>query len=193
MPSSMTMPASPLACLLEAYQAKAPSLFLLMGPSGSGKTSWCQAAARLAGGRRWSVAGLLSPAVMVDGRKARIDLLDLGSGERRRLATHQEVLAGDETAAGGVITGNWHFDPQTLAWGNSMLAGIGRCDLLIIDELGPLEFRQRQGLQAGLALLDARQHLACVTIRPSLADAAQRRWPWGQLITLTEGHPGGIR
>lgn len=193
--SHTNVPASPLAFLSEAYITRAPSLFLITGPSGSGKTEWCQKAVAYARSRRWPVAGLLAPAVMEDGRKIGIDLLDLSSGERRPLAVWKG--AGDDGGAGhgdeddgqppqaGISTGDWNFSYDTLAWGNRVLEKTTRADFVIVDELGPLEFRQGQGLQAGLELLDAwRYRLACVTIRPSLVGAVRMRWPWSHLVIL---------
>ena len=52
-------------------------------------------------------------------------------------------------------------------------------ELLLIDELGPLEFRGEGGFIAGFAAIDARHYrLAVVVVRPELLDAARQRWPW---------------
>lgn len=183
------VPASPLAFLGEAYKTRAPSLFLITGPSGAGKTTWCQKAVEYARQRRWPLAGLLAPAVVESGRKVGIDLLDLSSGERRRLATRRRVDAGladekvEDGVATGISTGDWDFRYETLAWGNDVLQKTTKADFVIVDELGPLEFRQGQGLLAGLELLDTwRYRLACVTIRPSLVGVVRMRWPWSRLV-----------
>ncbi|MFW6069888.1 MAG: nucleoside-triphosphatase [bacterium] len=179
------MPASPLAFLLEAYNTRAPSLFLVTGPSGSGKTYWCQQVVEHARGHDWSVAGLLAPPVMDGEEKVGIDLLDLGSGERRRLATRMTVTERASDGGAGLTFGCWRFDHEVFVWGNSVLREINAADLLIVDELGPLEFRQQQGLQAAFPLLDGwRYRLACVTARPSLVGAVRMRWPWSQLLVL---------
>lgn len=180
---------SHLAFLLEAHATRTPSLLLLTGPSGGGKTTWCRALQQFAGEHDVSVAGLLSPAVMDGGQKIAIDLEDLGSGERRRLATRTQLIldGAEEMPPGGVMTGDWSFDPETIRWGNSALASLACPDLLIIDELGPLEFRQKQGLQAGLKLIDSwRCSLICATIRPALMGAARMRWPWSQILVVGE-------
>lgn len=187
MPSLKNGPAETLAFLLEAYNTRAPSLFLVTGASGSGKTHWCQAVLEFARGHSWPVSGLLSPAVIRHGMKIGIELLDLSSGERRRLATHINTAAAEAGHAltGEICTGEWSFCPETLAWGNSVLQRTTRADFVILDELGPLEFRLGQGLRAGLELLDAwRYRLACVTVRPPLVGAVRMRWPWGRLMVV---------
>jgi nucleoside-triphosphatase THEP1 len=179
------MPASPLAFLLEAYQTHAPSLFLVTGPSGAGKTRWCRAVIDAAEAQQWAIAGLLSPAVLDGGKKVGIDLLDVRGGERRPLATRLAQRDGDGEM--GIVTGRWSFNATTIAWGNQVLRAITARDLLIVDELGPLELRQQQGFQVALSLLDAwRYRLACVTIRPSLVGAARMRWPWSRLVVVGE-------
>ncbi|MDX1687185.1 MAG: nucleoside-triphosphatase [Candidatus Promineifilaceae bacterium] len=189
MSSHTSTPAASLAFLSEAYNTRAPSLFLITGPSGSGKTKWCQKAVEHARQHQWPVAGLLAPPVIENGQKIGIDLLDLSSSERRRLATLRADCDGHgnggQPPEAGVSTGAWNFYYDVLAWGNGVLKETTRADFVIVDELGPLEFRQRQGLQAGLELLDAwRYRLACVTIRPSLVGAVRMRWPWSRLVIL---------
>ncbi len=150
-------------------------LILITGPGGSGKTRWCQALADTGSGHGIHAAGLVSPAVFEDGMKVGIDLLDLGSGERRRLAVRQ----GD--SEGGPIIGDWHFDSKTLKWGNELLARAGTCPLLILDELGPLELERDVGLTNGIGVIARRGYqLGCVVVRPSLLEIARRLWPWGE-------------
>lgn len=182
MPSHPRGPSPSPAFLLEAYQQREPSLLLITGPSGTGKTSWCAAATRLARAHALPVSGLLSPAVMDGLHKRAIDLLDLNTGERRRLAQR----CGEEPAA-GPVTGMWRFDPAAIAWGNSVLGKVVAGGLVFVDEMGPLEFEREQGLQAGLQLVDAgRYQVACVTVRPSLLEAARARWPHAQVITVRD-------
>jgi nucleoside-triphosphatase THEP1 len=150
-------------------------LVLVTGPSGLGKTRWCQALADRAGARGIPVAGLVSPAVFEGEVKTGIDMLDLGSGERRRLAIRRgEPEIGQETTC-------WQFDDEILNWGNSILAGLDACPFFILDELGPLELQRGAGLTSGIDLVSARRYrLACVVVRPSLLDAAQELWPWAE-------------
>jgi len=153
------------------------SLALLTGGRGAGKTRWCE---RLVGAGRGAglwVAGLVSPPVFTDGEKSGIDLVDAASGERRRLAERARAdLPGTEGLG-------WRFDPEALAWGNATLAAIGPSDLIVLDELGPLELRRGCGLSSAFGLLDAgRFRLAVVVVRPALVAAAGARWPGAALV-----------
>lgn len=157
------------------------NLFLITGDIGVGKTTWCQQWIDLAGADGWRVGGLLSPPVMVGRQKVAIDLVDLASGERRQLARLRQIEAGPDT----VTTGKWLFDTAVLAWGNDVLQRVTAVDLLVIDELGPLEFERGQGLQAAFELVAAGNYrMAAVVIRPSLIPQAQQRWPESQPIPI---------
>lgn len=149
----------------------AGSLALLTGGRGAGKTRWCEALARAARGARLVVVGVLSPPVLADGEKRGIDLLDLATGGRRPLA--ERARPGLPGTAGL----GWRFDPEALAAGNSALERVGACDLLLVDELGPLELGRASGFTAAFGLLDARRYdLAVVVVRPALLAAARERW-----------------
>jgi nucleoside-triphosphatase THEP1 len=158
------------------------NLFLITGDSGIGKTTGCRQwiDSVRADGRR--AGGLLSLPVMAGGQKVAIDLVGVAAGERRQLAE----LRQSEANPGAASTGKWLFDTAVLTWGNDVLRRVTAVDLLIIDELGPLEFEQGRGLQAAFELIGSgRYRMAGVVIRPSLLPQARQRWPWAQTIPVT--------
>lgn len=159
------------------------TLFLITGESGVGKTTYCQQLCDSAQMNGWRVGGLLSVPVIVDGQKVAIALVDLATREKRPLATlSQQTYPSQDDR---VITGRWLFDPTAIIWGNEVLRRITAVDLLIIDELGPLEFEQEQGLQVAFDLIaTAEYRMAAVVIRPSLLKQAQQRWPQAQPIPI---------
>ena len=111
------------------------------------------------------VRGVLSPARFVNGKKTGIYALDLGSDERRLMAS---LFAAE---VGGVQTGCWSFDADVLAWQNDCLSTAAPADLIIIDELGPMEFEGQKGLQSAFDVLKGgRYHMALVIIRPEYVD-----------------------
>ncbi len=159
------MTRTPTQVWAEYAQAQGQRL-VISGAIGAGKTTWCSSLVAHVRQQGKQVAGLLSTGVFVDGQKVAIDLLDLSSNTQRRLATRR--TAPDATSP----TPNWQFDASTLAWGDDVLRAVERCDLLVIDELGPLELTYQQGWQHALTLLERRAYrLACVVVRRSLLGA----------------------
>ncbi|MBN1427024.1 MAG: hypothetical protein JXB07_01485 [Anaerolineae bacterium] len=145
----------------------APPIRMITGPRRAGKTSLCRDIAEAARQAGWDIAGLLSPAQIEQGVKTGILAEDLRMGESRRLASAERRSPED------VLLGNWYFDQQTLTWGNCVLADSSPCDLLIVDELGPLELRRRQGWLTALEVLHRGGYrVALVVIRPELQIAA---------------------
>jgi len=160
-------------------------LWILTGRRGSGKTTLCRRLAAEAKALGWDVAGVISPAVFDGGEKTGIEVIDLRSGNSRLVARRPVDADGS-----GSVRPAWIFDQIALAWGNQMLAGVLPCDMLIVDELGPLEFEAGVGWSAGLKALDSRVYqVGLVTIRPELLKVARARWPFAGVVDIesTEG------
>jgi len=156
-------------------------LQFVSGPFGSGKTNFCLALLERATKLGVSTGGLISPPVFRTEEKIGIDLLNVWSGEQRRLANR---IRGNPE---GVYTRKWQFDERVIGWGNHFLAERFPCDLLFLDELGPVELERGEGLLEAVTILDERVYDNIVlVIRPSLLDAALERWPWGRLNTILE-------
>jgi len=176
---------SPVSVLASFISSNKPDLVQVTGKKGAGKTCWCMELIKHACVLDLKLCGLISPAIFEDNQKVGIDLLDLTSGERRRLA----YRTGAE--GGNLRTVEWQMVEKTLDWGNTILENLQPCDLFILDELGPLEFEQRIGLTAGLDILDSHNKIpSVVVIRPSLLMAACTRWPWSQVVDLSTPKAG---
>lgn len=155
-------------------------LWILTGPRGSGKTTLCRRLAAEAKALGWDVAGVLSPAVFTGGEKTGIEALDLRGGDSRQFARRPVDMDGSTSRHP-----SWIFDQIALAWGNQVLARAVPCDMLVVDELGPLEFEAGLGWSAGLKALDSRTYqVGLVTIRPELLAAARQRWPFAGVVDM---------
>ncbi len=140
---------------------------LLTGQSNIGKTTLVKELVMQARQAGYRCAGLLSPARFADGARVGIDVMDVATGQIRPLATR-----GQACQPGGL---GHIFDPEALAWGASVLARAIPCDLLVVDELGPLELRQGEGWHNGLDVLNTGGYrLAVTVVRPALLPLARR-------------------
>lgn len=164
----------------------APRLVLVSGPRGAGKTTWCSHLVHEARERGVGVAGVLSPhALDDDGARLAIDLVDISTGEQRRIAVRDDASAPQ---AAGLPRPWWTFDEDALAWGEAVLGRVDDTEVLVVDELGVLEFRHGAGLVSGLRLVgEGRYRMACVVIRPELLDLARARWPWAEVRWAGDG------
>jgi nucleoside-triphosphatase THEP1 len=160
-----------------------PKLLIVTGEMGAGKTTWVRHFIDYARTQHAEVRGLFSPAIFENGVKTGIGLVNLATGEQRQLA-RQRTDAPDNTAQ--IVTKCWQFDPDVLAWGDAVLRAIIHTNILVIDEIGPLELERGAGWQSALALLDADQQYstACVVIRPNLVTTALSRWPHAFISTI---------
>jgi len=147
-------------------------ILVISGWRGVGKTTLClrvAAEARTAGS---DIAGLVSPARFVAGEKTGIEVEDLHSGQRKLLASRLP------NELQGTRLGPWTFNDEMFAWGNQVLRSAVPCDILMIDELGPLEFDSRGGWSEGFRVLESlTYHLAIVVIRPEYAGRFLERCP----------------
>ncbi|PKN97721.1 MAG: hypothetical protein CVU42_14900 [Chloroflexi bacterium HGW-Chloroflexi-4] len=153
------------------------NMWILTGPFQVGKTYFCNNLIRESQTRGIKLAGVICPPVFEGQNKTAITIEDLHSNEKKLLATKRT------TETEGLLTEHWVFDEEVLVWGNLVLGQTVGCDLLIIDELGPLEFNRRIGWQNGLLAVDQGDYkIAVVVIRPALIDTALKRWPYAKVI-----------
>lgn len=160
--------------------AQSGNLWILSGSRGSGKTTLCQRLAAEARALDWDVAGVISPAVFNGSEKTAMEVLDLRSGESRQFARRPLDSQGRPAAHSG-----WVYDQIALAWGNEVLAKAVPCDMLVVDEMGLLEFETECGWNSGLAAVDSRSYrVGLVTIRPELLKTARKRWPFAGVVDM---------
>lgn len=159
---------------------RAGSLIIISGKVGAGKSSLV---ARLVSGFAdlgWQIRGVRSPAIFENGEKVGIAAIDLSTNVNKRLAGKNEKKSplSDHPLI-------WRFDEEVLQWGNQVFANAVPCDLLVVDEIGPLELERGQGWQNVLAALDSRRyHLAILVMRPALLESALSRWHWGEVVMV---------
>ncbi len=154
-------------------------IWIITGPCQVGKTRFCSFLLQHAQSQGLQLAGVICPPVYAEQQKTGISIEDLKSHVRKTLA----VKRTSETE--GLMTERWVFDEEALTWGNQLLAETDGCDLLLVDELGPLEFTRGQGWQNGLLAIDKGEYrIAVVVIRPALVETAVKRWPHAQMAEI---------
>ena len=154
-----------------------PLLFLITGSRGSGKTTLCTRLVEAAREAGWQTAGILSNPVFEGSIRTAIQAEDLRSGTARQLAARS-----DSPTPGSQ---HWKFDNAVMAWCNQVFSDSAPTDLLVVDELGLLEFEHQAGFQAGFAAVDAQAYaVALVVIRAEMLGPAMLRWPDANLVEV---------
>lgn len=148
------------------------TVLVLTGNVGSGKSTVASRLAALARKRGLRYDGLLCSARLdAGGKKVGIDGERLGTGERRSLAAR-------DASSDGLRCGIWLFEAGAMEWSlHALLDGISQQpDLLIVDELGPMELNEGRGLAPIIPELKAgKVPLALVLVRGVLLPALMER------------------
>ncbi len=173
-------------------------IFILTGEYGAGKSVVCARVAAQARESGYAVRGLLTEraagtAAATDasptaggqgpedqGIESRF-VVDLSTGERFPFGSRGAPCAGtpgaDAPAANGSAATTdealpgWQLGADAWARGNRILLASTPCDLLIVDELGPLELRAGRGWIEAFAVLGSRDYRAALVVcRPWLVD-----------------------
>lgn len=178
--------------LSRPLEASAPLIIALSAASGAGKTTVCRKAAALASARGYLVAGILTTLRRGPSGERGLDVEDIQHRVRR-------PLAETTGSADGPIIGPWRFHKGGLEWGDAVLARATPCDLLVVDELGPLELVHGTGwAQALPALLSGAYRVGLAVVRPALIGAFLGRLEGRRAITVTvtpsnrDGLPGDL-
>ena len=107
-------------------------VLVLTGPVHGGKTTFLERSLPAWTGRGLACAGFLSPAVIDANERSGYDLLEIGTG-RRHPYLRREDSPGLERA------GPYVFFPEALERARAIIRGSAPDEVLVVDEVGPLE------------------------------------------------------
>jgi nucleoside-triphosphatase THEP1 len=119
----------------------ATPVIVATGAPGTGKTSVALSVARRLQSKGWPVVGFVQPARFDDGDKVGFGVRDLVTDEESDLARLVSRSEGDHGT-------RYRFINDGFAHADRAVARVGRGDLLIVDELGPLELRGEGHMRA---------------------------------------------
>ncbi len=149
-----------------------PTVTLITGDRGAGKTTVCEKLYRRAVDRGLDVCGIISYAVFdAADRKVGIDAFTISAGTTAPLARKDGSLPGSRWAC-------YSFSDE--AFNNCVRATVQAldegADLLILDEIGPLELAAQKGFLPILRFLEGSQlpHHTVAVVRPSLHERLKR-------------------
>jgi len=154
-------------------------LLIITGKRNIGKTNACIKLVNYFKTRNLQISGIISLGLYENGRKVGILAKDIRTGEKKKLAVYYQ--GWDEEEPGRI----WKFDDETLIWGNRVLAESIPTDILIIDELGYLEFEKDQGWIEGFNAIDEGKYLiAFIVVRNELLPIAKKKWERAKIFNI---------
>jgi molybdenum cofactor guanylyltransferase len=162
---------------------------LVVGEPGSGKTTWCReylAYRRKKGAR---VGGILCTAIEQQGQRIGCNALDLLTGQEvpfARLSSQGWFKEGERVGDYSISK-----DGILVACGAIERAVESRCDLVIIDEVGPLELHGT-GLMPAVELALASAVDVLIVVRSRLKEALRRRFSKYEFVVLADLTPSPI-
>jgi nucleoside-triphosphatase THEP1 len=139
------------------------SYYVLTGERNTGKTLLCNDLAAEARARGLDVAGILTASSGPELHAAR-EVIDLRTGASRPFGAPAQTGADP-------LTPCWEIRSDVFEWATQVLSAATPCDLLIVDELGPLELVGGRGWAHALDVLRKGDYRAALVVcRPSLLD-----------------------
>jgi nucleoside-triphosphatase THEP1 len=156
---------------------------LVVGESGSGKTSWCREYIDRRRKSGSTVGGILSPAIEKQGQRIGSNALDLLTGQEipfARLSHHKHFKEGDKV-------GDYTISREGILFACDAIeqAVEHGCDLVVIDEVGPLEL-QGKGLMPAVESALASAIDVLIIVRSSLKEAVQKHFPDYEFTVITD-------
>lgn len=159
---------------LEDYSlivGKKAKVFLLSGGQGTGKTTLMKQLAGQLQNSGINFGGILAPVVYKDNQRIGYDLFVIATKEQRPLCRLQGINSK-------VKAGNFVFDASVLEFGNTELSNLsaGSCNVVIIDEIGPLEL-SGQGWSESLSRTLVRDNkVVILSVRSQLIEQVATHW-----------------
>ena len=147
---------------------------LVVGEPGSGKTSWCREYIDRRRKSGSTVGGILCPAIEKQGQRVGSNALNLLTGQEvpfARLSRYRSFKQGEKV-------GDYTISRDGILFACNAIerAVESRCDLVVIDEVGPLEL-QGKGLMPAVELALASAINVLIVVRRSLREALQKDFP----------------
>ncbi len=168
--------------LLESFsetEKNRPDVFILTGDVDEGKTATARRIADHLTDSGWNIRGLLSTKKMDDPEKHGYFIKDITSGKKA-------LLCSQNPAQGSIRTGRFYFSEKGLTFGRKILMQSLEkpTDLVVIDELGPLELNDKGWTPAIEQLLMQSNTPHLWVVREKLVNIIMRKWHIGDVTVF---------
>jgi nucleoside-triphosphatase THEP1 len=148
-----------------------PRVFILTGAQGAGKTSFLGRLIPLIRQQGKTVAGIIAPVVVNNGMRVGYNVEDIRSGDMLPLCRTAHRNAA-------MSIGPFGFDRDGLRFGAEALSldAVAQRDVVILDEIGPLELAGGGWAPALLPLLESYDGTLLLVVRPDILQKVLQHW-----------------
>lgn len=156
---------------------------LVVGEPKSGKTTWCREYIDRRRQCGFAVGGILSPATEKQRQRIGFNVIDLLTGKEVPFAR----LSPYRSFKGGEVVGDYTISREGILFARAAIkrAVESRCDLVVIDEVGPLELCGK-GLMPAVELALASPVNVLIVVRSWLKGALERRFPECEFVVIAD-------
>ncbi len=163
-------------------QLRRPSIFVVTGEIQQGKTTFVQEIVALLKGQGYRIGGFIAPGIHPDGKRVGFELMDIETNQRFPLCTIESI-------SGATQIGNYYFFEEGIKKGKALLALEHTSDkqLVIIDEIGPLELRNGGWSQSVEHLVQSSSTPQLWVVRRSILDSILQKWNIGTVRIFDVG------
>lgn len=176
--------------LFQKDQENLPSVFVITAGVGSGKTTAASDIIQSLQKKGIRCKGFLSIGTTAEGVRSGFRLLDIHT-------TESVILCDTTYQEGWEPTGKYYFNPEALSFGNNLLnpANLQETDLIVIDEIGPMELNNHGWAESIRELCHTLQTPQLWIVRESLVKQVVRKWSVGDIYVfhLNQDHPDAIK
>ncbi len=156
---------------------------IITGDIQQGKTTFTQKIVSDLVDEKYNIAGFLSLGIHKDGKRIGFDLVDIETSEKIELCSDSKY----ETK---IRLGHYSFNNDAFIFGNKILISekIAKKQLIVIDEIGPLELGGR-GWSSSIEELTGKYSIPQLwVVRKMLVEKVSRRWNIGDafIFDITE-------
>jgi len=148
-----------------------PYTFLVAGSRESGKTTFLEVLSKELKDQGLTTGGFIAKAIHTDGSRSGYGLISLTDKTRSGFCTIEPHENWDKV-------GRFYIDPTGEQFGKKIIRDANdSCDVIIIDEVGPLELRNKGWSSDLLALGERPDIIQIWAVRDRLVDKVSRKWP----------------
>lgn len=144
-------------------------IYILTGRKGIGKTTLLAKLVQDFTNKNVTIGGILSPAVYQDLSRIGYDVVNIKTNEKK-------ILCRNDIKTEGVKLGDFTFSEEGVLFGNEAVPKAADCNLIVIDEVGPLELNGKGWAPSLDMIINNSAFPLLLVVRENILEKTQKHW-----------------